>query len=276
MPTQIKALLRRYNAHHLGTQAAALAFYLLFMLFPVLIFLSALIGLLRLDSEAILLALGTIAPEAVVELVEVYLHHVSTHSSPSLALFGLVFSIYFPTRAANTLLRSVRTAYHLGPPRSALGQLLRSLLYTVVLIATIALALLVAALSDRLVSWGVRALGLPGFLPGLWQHLRLPLAAAAGFVAVGALYVLAQDQRPRWRWIWPGTAASMVGVVVSSWGYSLYVTYFANYSALYGSIAAVMVVLMWLYLTALMLLLGAEINGIMKNDRENNEGENVV
>ena len=99
-------LTRRFLRHNVGAQSAALAFYLLFMLFPFLIFLSALLGLLHLDVAGILSALAEFLPAQVVDVVEVYLTYVGSSPSPQLLVFGLVFSIYFPMRATNTLMRT--------------------------------------------------------------------------------------------------------------------------------------------------------------------------
>ena len=132
-------LVQRYLRHNVGMQGAALAFYLLFMIFPLLIFISSLLGLLQLDVEAILTALGEFLPREVVSFIGMYLTYVGRNPSVKLLLFGLFFSLYFPMRATNTLMRSVRIAYHLGPPRGALTQLVKTLVYTTVLIGTIAL-----------------------------------------------------------------------------------------------------------------------------------------
>lgn len=268
-----RLLARRYLNHHVGTQAAALAFYLLFMIFPFLIFLSALLGLLEVDVEAILLALEGVVPQAAVEVIGMYLHHVRSHQSPSLAAFGLVFSIWFPTRASNSLLRAVRTAYHLGPPKGAISQGMKSLICTAVLMTTVTVTLTVLSVSDWLLGWAVETVHLPYFAAFLWERLRFPVAAAAGFFALSALYILAQDARTKWRHIWPGTVLALVGWLALSWGYNLYVENFANYSALYGSIGTIIVVLIWLDLSAVVLILGAEVNGILKhwNHREREE-----
>ena len=113
-------LVQRYLRHNVGMQGAALAFYLLFMIFPLLIFISSLLGLLQLDVDAILAVLGEFLPREVVSFVGMYLTYVGRNPSVKLLLFGLFFSLYFPMRATNTLMRSVRIAYHLGPPRGAL------------------------------------------------------------------------------------------------------------------------------------------------------------
>lgn len=271
----VKLLVRRYLNHHVGTQAAALAFYLLFMIFPFLIFLSALLGLLNLDVGAILTALEGIVPAAAVEVIGMYLQHVQSHPSPSLAAFGLVFSIWFPTRAVSSLLRSVRTAYHLGPPKGAVGQGLKALICTALLITTVTVTLTALSVSDWLLAWAVRELSLPRFAAVLWERLRFPVTASAGFFALSALYILAQDARPRWRHIWPGTVFALCGWLALSWGYNLYVENFANYSALYGSIGTIIVVLIWLNLSAVVLILGAEVNGILMHWNSEEREESI-
>ena len=151
----IYLLVQRYLRHNVGMQGAALAFYLLFMIFPLLIFVSSLLGLLQLDVDAILAAVQEFLPREIVSFIGVYLTYVGRNPSVKLLLFGLFFSLYFPMRATNTLMRSVRIAYHLGPPRGALPQLVKTLLYTAVLIATIALTLTLMSVGDRLLLYAV-------------------------------------------------------------------------------------------------------------------------
>ena len=255
-------LTRRYLRHNVGAQSAALAFYLLFMLFPFLIFLSALLGLLQLDVAGILRALGEFLPAQVVDVVEVYLTYVGSSPSPQLLVFGLVFSIYFPMRATNALMRSVRTAYLLGPAHGVV-QMLKTLVYTVLLIATIALTLVLMSVSDRLLAYCVANFGLPAFIAELWAKLRFPLAAVVGYFALFLLYALAQDGRQPWRNIWPGTLAALTAWMGLSWLYAWYVEHIAHYSLLYGSIGTVIVLLIWLNLSATALIMGAELNGTL-------------
>ena len=105
----------RCGRHNVAMQSAALAFYLLFMIFPLLIFVSSLLGLLQLDVDAILAAVQEFLPREIVSFIGVYLTYVGRNPSVKLLLFGLFFSLYFPIRATNTLMRSLRIAYHLGP-----------------------------------------------------------------------------------------------------------------------------------------------------------------
>ena len=264
----IYLMVRRYLRHNVAIQAAALAFYLLFTIFPLLIFISALLGLLNLDVAAIIQALDTILPEEVVGLVEVYLTYVSTNRSPQLLLFGLFFAIYFPMRATNALMRSVRTAYHLGPPRGVVLPRLKALLYTVLLIITITLTLTLMTVGDRLLLYAVDHFRLPLFAASLWARLRFPVAALVGYFALFFLYGLAQDSRQPWRNIWPGILAALAAWMGISWLYALYVNNFAHYSVLYGSIGTLIVLLIWLNLSAVTLIMGAEFNGTLMSLRK--------
>ncbi len=260
-------LIRRYLRHNVGAQSAALAFYLLFMLFPFLIFISALLGMLHLDVAGILTAMSEFLPTEVVDFLELYLTYVGAKPSPQLMVFGLVFSIYFPMRATNSLMRSVRTAYHLGPAHGIV-QVLKTLLYTVLLIVTIALTLVLMTVSDRILAYGVANLHLPAFVAELWADLRFPVAAVVGYFALFFLYALAQDSRQPWRNIWPGTLAALAGWMCLSWLYSWYVENIAHYSLLYGSIGTVIVLLIWLNMTAMTLIMGAELNGTLMSLRK--------
>lgn len=252
---------RRYLRHRVAIQSAALAFYLLFTLFPFLIFISALLGMLRLDVAAILAALDDILPGEIVDLAELYLTHVGKNSSMRLLLFGLVFSIYFPMRATNSLMRAVRTAYHLGPPRSMVLHWVKTLVYTVLLIAAIAVILTLLTVSDRALVYAVEHFRLHPFAAELWARLRFPLIGTAGFFALFFLYAAAQDVRQPWRNIWPGSLAALAGWMAVSWMYAWYVENVAHYSALYGSIGTVIVLMIWLNMSAVALILGAELNG---------------
>ena len=234
-------MVQRYLRHNVAIQSAALAFYLLFTIFPFLIFISALLGLLRLDVAAILQAIGEFLPREVVSLADMYLTYVGSNPSPRLLVFGLFFSIYFPMRATNSLMRSVRTAYHLGPPHSSIRHRAKTLLYTVLLIITIALTLILMTVGERFLLYAVDQFRLPVFIAELWVRLRFPVIAVVGYSALFFLY-------------------------------ALYVNHIAHYSVLYGSIGAIIVLLVWLNLSAATLIMGAEMNGTLMGLQKDSTG----
>ena len=256
-------MVRRYLRHGVSTQSAALAFYLLFTLFPLMIFFSALLGLLRLNVASILSDLSRLLPVEVVDFIRVYLDYVGQNPSVRLLLFGLFFSLYFPMRATNTLMRAVRTAYHLGPPKAPVRQMLKTLIYTVLLIVTITAVLVLLTVGEWLLTYAVEHFGLPVEFAALWQRLRFPAMALLMYFALYLLYAMTQDTRQPLRNIYPGVLFAMVGWMVVSMCYSFYVENIASYSLFYGSIGTAIVLLMWLYLTAAVLIIGGEFNGML-------------
>ena len=258
----------RYLFHGVAQEAAALAYYLLFMICPLLIFLSSLLGLLELDISGIIQGLASLLPAGVVELIESYLSYVSETSSRAMLWFGLVFTIYFPMRAADCLMIAVRRAYHLPRPKNQIVYMAKVLLYTVFLLVTIALTLALMTVGDRLLGYAVGHFRLPLFLAELWARMRFPAAAVAGYFALFFLYALAQDGRQPWRDIWPGTLAALAAWMGVSWLYAFYVDNIANYSLLYGSIGTVIALMIWLYMSSVVLIMGAELNGTIMSLRK--------
>jgi membrane protein len=190
---------------------------------------------------------------------------VQSHPSGALASFALVFSLWFPTRAAITLLRAVRRAYGLEMPKRTLRHAAKAFCGTAVLLAALVGMLGVLSATER----AAAVLG----VPSLSVPLRLAAVGCGGAFALSLLYRLAQDGKTAWRDLWPGTAVALGAWLVISWGYSIYVEHFADYPALYGSLGTVVAVLVWLELTAATLIMGAEVNGILKhwNHREREE-----
>lgn len=253
----------RYMAHGVPQEAAALAYYLLFMIFPLMIFLSSLLGLLELDISGIMQGLAPLLPAGVTELVGSYLLYVSETSSRAMLWFGLVFTIYFPMRAADCLMIAVRKAYHLPRPKNQVLYMAKVLLYTVFLLVTISLALVLVVVGRAVLELIGRFVAVPAAFIDLWADLRFLVLGGVMFAAVGLLYAAAQDSRQPVKNIVPGVLAALVGWMVVSAAFSFYVENFANYTVIYGTLGTVIVLMMWLNLTALVLIMGAEINGVL-------------
>lgn len=145
------------------------------------------------------------------------------------------------------------------------------------LIVTIALTLSLMTFGERALWYTVEHFHLPEFLAKLWVTLRFPVAGAVSFLALFLLYALAQDTIQPLKNICPGVLFSLAAWMAFSWLYSYYANHFSHYSVLYGSIGAVIVVLIWLNLSAFTLILGAEMNGVLISMRKDRleQGTNV-
>ena len=262
-------LVRRYNFHNVGQQSAAMAYYLLFTIFPMLIFISSLLGVLNLNVEAVRSVLSRVLPKAILNLGETYLQYVSNTASTTILWFSLVFSIYFPMRAVNCLVRCVRRAYGLRRPERPLRYQLRLLLFTLYLIIVIVATLALITLGERVLLFFIGHLDLPQGVLRVWNSLRFVILALLLFATLGILYAMSQDRRQPALYIVPGTLCALVAWMLLSMGFSFYVENFANYSVIYGTLGAVIVLLIWLFLSAATLIMGAEVNGMIQEWHQN-------
>ena len=253
----------RYYSHDVARDSAALTYYLLFAIFPLLIFISTLLGLLELDIAYITAVLEPLLPEDVVGVVRSYLEYVSANQSRQLLWFSLIFSVWFPMRASGCLMHSLRKAFGRSAPENILRSQLRILLFTVWLIVVIAITLVLVVVGRSVLEFAGRFITVTETFIAVWSYLRFVLLALVMTVTLAVLYMLSQGQRQPLREILPGVGNSLAAWMVLSMAFSYYVEHLGQYSVLYGSIATVIVVLLWLYMSAQILILGAEFSAAL-------------
>ena len=253
-------MIRRYYVHDVARDSAALTYYLLFAIFPLLIFVSTLLGVLELDIDSITAVLAPILPSDVVDIIRTYLEYVAANQSRQLLWFSLVFSIWFPMRSTGCLMHSLRKAFGRSAPENILLGQLRTLLFTIWMIFVIGLTLALVVVGRRALYF------LSGFLPlsetfiSVWGYLRFIILGLVMAISLGILYQLALGQRRPLREVLPGVGSSLAAWLLLSMAFSYYVENMARYAQLYGSIATIVVVLLWLYMSGQVLILGAELS----------------
>ena len=257
----VKDLIDRYYGHDVARDGAALTYYLLFAIFPLLVFISTLVGLMELDIEGVMLSMSRILPEQVVGIIGSYLEYVSTSPSRQLLVFSLIFSVWFPMRATSCLLHSVRKAYGVPQPPSIIGGTLRNLLFTLWLIVTIAASIVLTTVGRRALEFVSGLIHLPEGFIDLWGTLRFVFLGVIMLLVLVPLNMLAWGHRCPLREVVPGVLLSMLAWLTLSVAFSYYVEKVAHYTELYGSIATIVVVLLWLYMSGQVLIMGAEYNG---------------
>lgn len=253
-------MIRRYYVHDVARDSAALTYYLLFAIFPLLIFVSTLLGVLELDIASITAVLAPILPSDVVDIIRTYLEYVAANQSRQLLWFSLIFSIWFPMRSTGCLMHSLRKAFGRSAPENILLGQLHTLLFTIWMIFVIGLTLALVVVGRRALYF------LSGFLPlsetfiSVWGYLRFIILGLVMAISLGILYQLALGQRRPLREVLPGVGSSLAAWLLLSMAFSYYVENMARYAQLYGSIATIVVVLLWLYMSGQVLILGAELS----------------
>ena len=275
----IYLFIKKSLEHKVSKSAAALAYYILFAMFPLLVFLSNLLGLLDLNISAVMETLSHFIPKEIIGFAENYLDYVSHTSSKTLLGFALVFSIWFPMRAVSGLVYDVRMAYHLDNPKNFFSFQFRQFIYTIVFLIVIALTLFLSIMGENILRFIfghllVKTSVLSGYLLNFWQYVRFVPVGVLMFVAIGMLYAMSMDERKPFKSLLPGIIFSLLSWMIVSIGFSFYVENFANYSIIYGTLGTVIILIMWLYMTSLILILGAELNASIisiKNKKDNSK-----
>jgi len=256
-------LFRRYRRHGVARSCAALTYYLVFAAFPLLLLLGALPGALGVESSSLLQAVERFVPEAVTAIVERYWQDAEQNGSKMLLWSGLLFFLWFPARATDCLLYALRRAFGvLKPP--GLVEKLKTLLFSVGLLLTLILSLLLITVGRRALRYLAVRLELPEWVPEIWNTGRFVLLGFVLTAALCVLYMLALGRRHPLRRMMPGVLASLAAWMAVSAGFSYYVEHLADYTPLYGSVTAVVVTLLWMYLSGMVLIMGAEFNAVLQ------------
>lgn len=256
----------RFQDDDLGDRAAALTYYAMLSLFPGLIVLVALLGLLGQyprTTNALLDIVGELAPSSTVASLRGPIEGIVRNKGGAGALLGvgLTASMWSASGYVGALTRALNAIQHLDERRPFWKRRPLQLVITVAMVIALALSAVALVLTGPLAHAVGRRVGLGDAAVTAWGIGKWPLLVLLALVVVGALYRLVPDRsggRPRW--ITPGGGLAVLTWVVASLALTLYVRTLGSYSATYGTLGAAVVLLVWLWLTNLALLFGAELN----------------
>ena len=259
--------------------AGQLAYFTLFSMFPFLLFLVALAGLV-IDDPATLLKTLTermqgFLPGDAVGLLEGYIDLTLRNADPSVLVFAVLATFWSGWAAADAIVKAVNRAYELQETRPWWK------LWSISVLMILGFVLVVVSLA--LVVFGPEVgayfqglIGLPETFLALWDVLRLVGAFLAVSLAHALLYYMAPNAKVPFKWITPGGFAATVLILVSSVGLNLWVANLGRYDQVYGQVGAIMVLMLWLYVTGLMVLVGAEVNAVLARAAEEQKDIKIV
>ena len=258
----------------MSTYASALAYQMLFSLFPFWLFLIALIGFLHLPDFFSWLRLQSelVLPPQALEQVNPVIDQLQ-QSKGGLLSIGIFIALWTASAGVRLMMSAMNAAYDVVEGRPVWKRIPLSVLYTI----GIAMMLLVAAAlmvtGPQVMNWLASQIGMEDFIVTLWTILRWPLIVALLMVSVALIYYVMPDVKQEFRFITPGSVLAVVVWIIASLGFGYYVKTFADYNAMYGSIGAIIVLLLYFYISAAVLLLGAEMNAVVEH--MSSEGKDV-
>lgn len=253
---------REFNEDVVSDRAAALSYYFLFALFPSLLFLTALLGMLPIPGlmERLMDYVGQALPGDAASVISKTLDEIVRGSRGSLISIGALAALWASSNGMGSMMNALNIAYDVEDRRSWVKRRLIAVALTVGFSLFILGGLILMVFGPRLGQAVADWFGLGTVFTAAWRVASVPAAMLFVMVGIALVYYLAPATKQRWRWVTPGSAIALILWLAMSYGLRLYVTNFANYNATYGSIGGVILLMLWLYLTGIALLLGAEVN----------------
>ncbi|MEO7126549.1 MAG: YihY/virulence factor BrkB family protein [Nakamurella sp.] len=267
-----KKTFREFGDDQCVDLAAGLTYYAVLALFPAILVVVSLLGLIRRDqqgTDALMGIIGGVAPGAADTLQSVVTGLAQSDATGFTLAIGLIGALWSASGYIGAFGRALNRIYEVdeGRPFYKLRPVLLLItLIAVVLAAAVGLALVVSGPVAHAVG---DAIGVGDTAVTVWNIAKWPVVLAVVVTVVAILYYATPNvQQPRFRWISIGAAIAVLVWILASLGFGFYVAHFASYNKTYGSLAGVIVFLLWLWITNLALLFGAEVNSEIERGRE--------
>lgn len=257
----ISRLIRRIFENDLFGLAAQLAYFFLLSLFPLLLFLVSLLPYLPITQEDILGVIRDFAPGDSMQLIETNINELSQKNGKLLS-FGIIATIWSASNGINAIVKALNSAYEVEESRPFLIARGMAILFTFAMLFVFVVALLLPVFGKLIGIYLFAKFGLSDEFMSIWNTLRWLVSSLILFIVFTGLYWIAPNKKLKCLTVVPGAIFATVGWILSSLAFSYYVTNFGNYSATYGSIGAIIVLMIWFYLTGIIIILGGEINAL--------------
>ena len=245
----------------MSTYASALAYQMLFSLFPFILFLIALIGFLHLPDFFSWLRLQSelVLPPQALEQVNPVIDQLQQSNSGLLSV-GIVIALWTASAGVRLMMSAMNAAYDVVERRPIWQRFPLSIVYTIGIAGMLLIAAAFMVLGPQAMNWLAEQIGMEELIVTVWTLVRWPLIVVLLMVAVALIYYVMPDVKQEFRLITAGSVLAVVVWILASLGFGYYVKVFADYNAMYGSIGAIIVLLLYFYISAAALLLGAEMN----------------
>jgi membrane protein len=249
----------------LFTRAAALSYYFLLALFPLLLFLTVLLGYF---AEAgtelrknLLSYLGNVVPRSASQLIYTTINEISKDADGGKLSFGLLTAIWFASNGMGAISDTLNAAYRVKESRPWWKVRLTAVCLTIMLAVLIISALALVLYGGEIGVGLANRFGLGEAFTFTWKVLQWPIVLAFVLFAFALIYYFAPDlYHQKWYWITPGSMTGVVLWLLVSFCFRIYLRYFDRFSLSYGSLGVVIILMLWFYLTGAAILIGGKVN----------------
>ncbi|GIN57927.1 putative ribonuclease-like protein YfkH [Lederbergia ruris] len=264
----IKRLITKIMDNDVTGMAAQLAYFFLLSLFPLLIFITTLLPYTPLNQDDLFNIIKGFAPEETFNMVRKTLDEVMVNRSGGLLSIGIIGTIWSASNGMNGLMRSLNRAYNVEEGRPFILARGLAIILTIAMIFVFLLALLVPVFGKQLGMFMFSYVGYSSEFLQIWGLIRWTLTPIILFIVFFIIYLLAPSTKVRFKTAAPGALFASLGWIIVSFGFSYYVSEFGNYTSTYGSLGAIIVLMLWFYLSAIIIMVGGELNSLIGEKNE--------
>lgn len=261
-------LYQRFKEHELTALAAQLTFYLVLAFFPFLIFLITLFSYAPVANDMPLDQLANLLPWDAYVQVRSIIEETLLARSQTLLSLGMIITLWAASTGVSALIHGINRAYCEKETRSFWKVRGLSLLFTLALALIILSAFVMLVLGRILGESLFTVLGADNYFAHIWSYLRYLIPLITMLLVFTLLYRFSPNLRLNSREVLPGSILASVGWIISSSVFAWYVEHFADYTLIYGSLGGIVILLMWLYLSSVVILLGGELNAVLRSTIE--------
>ena len=255
----VKRMIYRYFSDGIPQAAAELSYFLLFSMFPLLMFVNSILAQLDITLEGITPVLEML-PKSLQRLITGYLAQLSGTPSFSPMLIGIGLTLYFLSRAVRSMMRTVNDTYHVEVTRGMVKDVLISLGITAGFLLSVVCSFGLVVAGRTLLRLLPQAFPIPQAALDVTHDAGFLVMIAFIFAFLMLFNRIVPNLHLKFREVWPGALFSLVAWILVSWAFSFYVDNMARYSVLYGSLGTIIVLMLWLYIVSMLLLMGPQLN----------------
>lgn len=265
-----KTLFKRFFAERFFDQAAMLAYYFILSTFPFLLFVLGIVGWLPFTSGDVISALALVMPEASYRLLEGNIEAIFDDSRLRLASLSILPALWISSMAVQSLVRSLNDAYRLIRNKSFFRGALQDIAVTLALMFVLPFSLVIPVVETALRELSTRIIFVDDIVAGyaqIWFYFRWIVGSLVMFGVFLLVYKWLPSHRGTFRDSWAGATLATIGILTVSNVFSYYSQY-ANYEQFYGQLGAFIILLVWFYLAASVILLGGLLNATLIERKE--------
>jgi len=245
--------------------AAQLAYFFLLSLFPFLLFLITLLGYLPIDEQVLMDFIEMYAPAEIMELINTNISQLVQAQNGSLLSLGIIGTLWSASNGVNAITKAINRAYEVEEDRSFFIARLIAIIMTIAMIGVIAIAFLLPIFGEMIGVYIFSFFGLSDDFINVWNTLRWAISSIVFFIVLLALYTLTPNVRIKVKNTLLGSLFATISWQLVSLGFSYYVSTIGDYSATYGSLGAVIILMIWFYISGIIIITGGVINAVIRS-----------